>query len=98
MGDQYASSPFDAGRFLCFPDRKMCGFLIEAENRPGVSGKMSTIPGKHNASIHRQEDPWQLLISVRSYNQYLKLTTFWYSPMFSIEYGIGETLTVFGEN
>ena len=46
-----ALGSFEIGRFICIPDRKLCGFLIEAENRPGVLSEISSVAGRHNASI-----------------------------------------------
>jgi len=51
MDDGSTSGAFEIGRFLCFPDRKLCGVLIEAENKPGALSEISAVSGKHNASI-----------------------------------------------
>ncbi len=42
---------FDIGRFLLLPNRKLCGFIVEAEPKPGVLSKISAVPAAYNAVI-----------------------------------------------
>jgi len=51
MDCERVSEAFEIGRFLLLPDRKLFGFLVEADNKPGVLSKVSALPGKHNANI-----------------------------------------------
>jgi len=51
MGGGQISKTFEVGRFLLLPDRKLCGFLLEAENKPGLLSEISKVLGKHNVNI-----------------------------------------------
>ncbi len=43
--------PFDIGRFLVRPGRKLYGFLVKSRVKPGVLSKLSAIPAEHNVVI-----------------------------------------------
>ena len=51
MGREQVSGSFEIGRFMVFPDRKLYGVLVEAENKPGVLSEVSAVPAKYNANI-----------------------------------------------
>ena len=42
---------FNISRFLLFPGRKLYGFLIETEPKPGILSKISAVPARHNVVI-----------------------------------------------
>jgi predicted hydrocarbon binding protein len=45
------STPFDVGRFMVLPGRKLCGFLVRAKDEPGVLRKILNILAKHKARL-----------------------------------------------
>ncbi len=51
MTQEQVSGPFEIGRFLLSPDRKLYGVFVKAENKPGVLSEISAIPAKHNANV-----------------------------------------------
>lgn len=51
MIQEQVSWPFEIGRFLLSPNRKLYGVFIKAENKPGVLSEISAIPAKHNVNI-----------------------------------------------
>lgn len=42
---------FNIGRFLLLPGRKLYGFVVEAEPKPGVLSEIAGIPSRYNAVI-----------------------------------------------
>ena len=44
-------APFEIGRFLVFPGRRLCGFLIEAKTERGVFRRILNVAAEHNARL-----------------------------------------------
>jgi predicted hydrocarbon binding protein len=45
------STPFDIGRFMLLPGKKLCGFLVRAKGEPGALRKILDILAKHKARL-----------------------------------------------
>ena len=45
------SVPFDIGRFIIYPGRKIYGFLVTSKVKPGVLATISSILSKYNVTI-----------------------------------------------